>query len=156
LCTFGATLLLIFLRRHFDGPKYRAVGYRYPLIGGFSGATSLGKIASGRSFQVSDNAIFLDPRKRFVKASDTKLPFPAGEPSGRMKMKEAKPLVVAAWDEWVTKRGLDCDDTTGRDTLQFYCELQDAESPLLNFTSRARDKWYVIHDWLVSAQRVRS
>lgn len=71
-----------------------------------------------------------------------------------MKQKEAEPLVIAAWDEWVMKRGLDPEKATGRDALQFYYELQDANSPLLKFISRARDKWQVIHDWLVSQRRV--
>ena len=71
-----------------------------------------------------------------------------------MKLKEAKPLVIAAWDDWAAKRGLRPDNAEGRDTLQFYYELQDAKSPLLKFNSRTREKWQVIHDWLVSEQRV--
>jgi hypothetical protein len=71
-----------------------------------------------------------------------------------MKLKEAKPLVIAAWDDWAAKRGLRPDNAAGRDTLQFYYELQDAKSPLLKFDSRTREKWQVIHDWLVSEQRV--
>jgi hypothetical protein len=71
-----------------------------------------------------------------------------------MKQKEARPLVVAAWDVWATKRGLDNADATGRDALQFYYELQDVNSPLLKFISREREKWQVIHDWLVSERRI--
>lgn len=73
-----------------------------------------------------------------------------------MRLKEAKPLVIAAWDDWAAKRGLRPDDATGRDTLQFYYELQDAKSPFLQFFSRTREKWQVIHDWLVSERRVGS
>jgi hypothetical protein len=71
-----------------------------------------------------------------------------------MKQKEARPLVVAAWDAWAAKRGLNSADATGRDALQFYYELQDVSSPLLKFISREREKWQVIHDWLVSERRI--
>jgi hypothetical protein len=37
-----------------------------------------------------------------------------------MKQKEARPLLAAAWDEWAARKGVDLDDATGRDTLQFY------------------------------------
>jgi hypothetical protein len=71
-----------------------------------------------------------------------------------MKQKEAKSLLIAAWDAWLEERGIGHNDATGRDALQFYYELQDAKSPLLGFISRARDKWDVVHDWLVSERRV--
>jgi hypothetical protein len=71
-----------------------------------------------------------------------------------MKQKEARPGLVAAWDEWAARKGVDLDDATGRDTLQFYYDLQDAKSPLLEFVSRTCEKWQVIHDWLVSERRI--
>ena len=71
-----------------------------------------------------------------------------------MKQNEAKPLLIAAWDKWLKQRGINPNDATGRDALQFYYELQDTKSLLLRFISRARDKWDVIHDWLVSERRV--
>ncbi len=37
---------------------------------------------------------------------------------------------------------------TGRDTLKFYLELKDAQSPLLKFQGRGRDKWQIVHGWL--------
>jgi hypothetical protein len=73
-----------------------------------------------------------------------------------MKQKEAKPLLIDAWDAWLENRGIDHNDATGRDALQFYYELQDKKSPLLGFISRARDKWDVVHDWLVIERRVGS
>lgn len=82
-------------------------------------------------------------------------PRSGGKPSGWMKQKEVRPLLVAAWDEWAARKGLDLGKATGRDTLQFYYDLQDAKSPLLKFVSRTCEKWQVIHDWLVSEQRVR-
>jgi hypothetical protein len=58
--------------------------------------------------------------KRFVK-----LPHKADKPSGWMKLKEAKLLVIAAWDDFTAKRDLRPDDARGRGTLQFYYDLQD-------------------------------
>ncbi len=72
-----------------------------------------------------------------------------------MKQKEAKALVLQAWDAWAAKRGLDPAEATGRDALQFYYELRDAKSPLLGFLSRAREKWQVVHDWLLNERRIR-
>ena len=137
------------------------------------GATSPGKIAYGRSFQVfpilgfparfscqvflpsfPDTIIFPHLEKRFVKHSAQGYAAKRGRPSGWMKQKEARPLVVAAWDAWAEKRGLNSADATGRDALQFYYELQDVSSPLLKFISREREKWQVIHDWLVSERRI--
>ena len=43
---------------------------------------------------------------------------------------------------------------TGRETLKFYLELKDAKSPLLNFQYKGRDKWQIVHAWLLSAQRI--
>jgi hypothetical protein len=71
-----------------------------------------------------------------------------------MKLKEIKPLVIAAWDDWTASRSLRCDNATGRDTLQFYYELQDTQSSLLHFVSRKREKWQVIHEWIESERRV--
>jgi hypothetical protein len=76
------------------------------------------------------------------------------ESLGGMKQKDAKPLVIAAWDAWLEKRGIDDKDATGRDALQFYYDLQDTNSPLLRFISRGRDKWDVVHDWLVIERRL--
>jgi hypothetical protein len=75
-------------------------------------------------------------------------------PSSWMKLKEAKPLVIAAWDDWTAKRDLGPDDATGRDTLQFFCDLQVAKAPLLHFVSRTREQWQVILDWIVSERRL--
>jgi hypothetical protein len=70
-----------------------------------------------------------------------------------MKQSEAKPLVIAAWRRWLATRGIDHEIATGRDALQFYYELQDTKSPVLKFTSRAREKWDVIHDWLIGERQ---
>ena len=43
---------------------------------------------------------------------------------------------------------------TARDSLKFFCELQDQRSALLEFRASGRDKWQVIHAWLLSEGRV--
>jgi hypothetical protein len=66
-----------------------------------------------------------------------------------MKREEAKRLIIQTWDRWVASQPIrPGDPTTGRDTLKFYLELKDAQSPLLNFQGRGRDKWQIIHGWL--------
>lgn len=74
-----------------------------------------------------------------------------------MKRDLAHRLILEAWEDWAQRRGLDNSNATGRDTLQFFHELQDAKSPLLNFgIRRRRDHWQTIHGWLVQAGRVRN
>jgi hypothetical protein len=72
-----------------------------------------------------------------------------------MKQKQARSLLIQEWDNWITKQRIAPSEATGRDTLKFFFELQDARSPLLGFQSRERDKWLVIHAWLLSADRVK-
>jgi hypothetical protein len=72
-----------------------------------------------------------------------------------MKQQEAKRLIIKEWDRLVRQQSVDSDRATGRDTLKFYVELEDARSPLLNFPTRGRDKWQIVHDWLVGSGRIR-
>ena len=71
-----------------------------------------------------------------------------------MKQEEAKQLIIREWDRWVQTQPIDSGGATGRDSLKFFLELQDARSPLLDFQTRGRDKWQVVHAWLLSARRV--
>jgi hypothetical protein len=71
-----------------------------------------------------------------------------------MKRDEAKRLIVHAWDQWITSQPIVPDRATGRDSLKFYLELTDAQSPLLKFQGRGRDKWQIIHSWLRGEGRV--
>jgi hypothetical protein len=71
-----------------------------------------------------------------------------------MKFEDAKHLVVFEWDKWVRTQPVRPSEATGRDSLKFFLELLDAQSPLLNFPSRRRDKWEIIHAWLLSEERV--
>jgi hypothetical protein len=65
-----------------------------------------------------------------------------------MKREEARRLIIRAWDQWIASQPVDTDRKTGRDTLKFYLELKDAQSPLLKFQGRGRDKWQIVHGWL--------
>jgi hypothetical protein len=71
-----------------------------------------------------------------------------------MKFEDAKHLVVNEWDKWVKRQPIGPGEATGRDSLRFFLELTDTRSPLLNFPSRRRDKWEIVHAWLLNERRV--
>lgn len=71
-----------------------------------------------------------------------------------MKQERARRLIIREWDQWVQAQPIDSGRATGRDSLKFFVELQDERSALLNFKARGRDKWQVVHDWLLDARRV--
>jgi hypothetical protein len=71
-----------------------------------------------------------------------------------MRQSELKSLVLLEWERWLQTQSIDPRRPTARDTLKFFCELQDKQSPLLNFRSRGRDKWQVIRAWLLDEGRV--
>jgi hypothetical protein len=62
-------------------------------------------------------------------------------------------LIVREWDRWSTTRRLQRYQATRKETLEFFLELQNAKSPLLDFNPRGRDKWEIVHRWLVIAGR---
>jgi hypothetical protein len=71
-----------------------------------------------------------------------------------MKQQEAKILIIREWDRWVKTQSTDPGGPTGRDSLKFFLELHDAQSPLLNFRHKGRDKWQIVHAWLRHAGRI--
>jgi hypothetical protein len=71
-----------------------------------------------------------------------------------MKQSEARVLILQQWDDWILTHTLDSAGPTGKDSLQFFYELQDDGSPLLDFQSRGQDKWRIIHAWLLGAGRL--
>jgi hypothetical protein len=71
-----------------------------------------------------------------------------------MKQQEAKPLIIQEWDRWVQTQSINPKRAGARDSFKFFLELQEARSPLLNFQSRFRDKWPIVHAWLLSKDRV--
>lgn len=72
----------------------------------------------------------------------------------RMKREEAKRLIINAWDQWIKTQPIAPDQASGRDSLKFYLELKDAQSPFLKFQGRGRDKWQIVHGWLRDQRRV--
>ncbi|WJR74825.1 hypothetical protein [Bradyrhizobium sp. NP1] len=71
-----------------------------------------------------------------------------------MKQKEVRSLIIKEWDRWLQTQSIDTKGPTGRESLKFYFELQDTRSTLLDFQARGRDKWRILHSWLVSERRV--
>ena len=71
-----------------------------------------------------------------------------------MKCKEAKLLIIEAWDSWLSKQAIGFARPTGRDSLRFFIELEDTHSHLLEFDPKRRDKWLLNHSWLQSTRRV--
>ncbi len=71
-----------------------------------------------------------------------------------MKYQEAKRLIVLEWDRWIQTQTIDSGVASGRESLKFFHKLQDTRPALLNFQSRGRDKWRLVHAWLLSEHRV--
>src|SRR5215468_4984184 len=71
-----------------------------------------------------------------------------------MKQKDLRTLIVREWDSWLQNQAITPGSATGRDSLKFYFDLQDRRSTLLDFQSRGRDKWQIVHAWLLSERRV--
>ena len=65
-----------------------------------------------------------------------------------------KRFIIQEWDRWVQTQPIGPRGATGRDSLKFFIELQDTRPSLLNFQTRNRDKWQVVHAWLVGEGRV--
>jgi hypothetical protein len=75
------------------------------------------------------------------------------EDAQSMRQDERKSLLLLEWDRWLQTQPHPS-RPTARDTLKFFCELQDRRSPLLDFRSGGRDKWQIIRAWLLSEGRV--
>ena len=71
-----------------------------------------------------------------------------------MKQRDLRTHIIREWDAWLQSHAIPPGTATGRDSLKFYFELQDKRSTLLNFQSRGRDKWQIVHSWLLSEHRV--
>ncbi len=69
---------------------------------------------------------------------------------------EARPLIIREWDRWIRKQSFESLGPGGRESLRFFVELQDGCSALLNFDPRGRDKWQLIHSWLLAEGRVHT
>ena len=71
-----------------------------------------------------------------------------------MKAEETKRLIIREWDRWLQTQAIDPSRASARDLFKFFLELQEARSPLLNFKTRGRDKWLIVHSWLLTEGRV--
>jgi hypothetical protein len=71
-----------------------------------------------------------------------------------MRHDERKSLLLLEWDHWLQKQPSNQRAPTARQTLKFFCELQDMRSPLLDFRPRRHDRWRVIHALLLNEGRV--
>jgi hypothetical protein len=70
-----------------------------------------------------------------------------------MRHHERKSLLLKEWDRWLKSQPKP-PAATAKETLKFFCELQDRRSPLLNFRPRQHDRWQVIHALLLNEGRV--
>jgi hypothetical protein len=105
-------------------------------------------MSRGRLFRSRKNG-FVIICSNAAAAADRKFSHPP-----HVKQEAAKRLIIREWDRWVRRRPIDSTGAPGRDSLKFFLELQDARSPLLDFQTRSRDKWQVVHAWLLEARRV--
>ena len=71
-----------------------------------------------------------------------------------MQQWQRKSLIRFAWERWLLDPSLDPEEATGRDTLEFFYELQEKKSPLAKFQSTGRDKWKMVHRWLLGDGRI--
>jgi hypothetical protein len=71
-----------------------------------------------------------------------------------MRQHERKSRLLLEWDRWLQAQPVARRRPTARDTLKFFYELEDSRSPLVDFRSGRRDKWQVVHAWLVELGRV--
>ena len=74
---------------------------------------------------------------------------PAADEAGRSKAPDHSGMGP------VGPNACDSGKPTGRNSLEFFFELQDVQSVLLDFQTRGRDKWKVVHAWLVRAGRLQ-
>src|ERR1700691_6102263 len=76
------------------------------------------------------------------------------EDAPSMRQDERKSLLLLEWDRWLQTQPIDTTAPTAKETLKFFCELQDKRSPLVDFRPRRHDRWRVIHALLLNEGRV--
>ena len=70
-----------------------------------------------------------------------------------MRQWRRKLQIRSEWERWLRDSSLDPEEATSRDSLKFFYELQEKKSPLFKFQSRGRDKWKIVHQWLLGDER---
>jgi hypothetical protein len=76
------------------------------------------------------------------------------EDAWSMRRDERKSLLLQEWDSWLRAQPVNPPEPTAKETLKFFYELEDKQSPLLDFRPRRQDRWRVIHCLLLSEGRV--
>jgi hypothetical protein len=67
---------------------------------------------------------------------------------GGMTKEQARLGTMREWSRWRDANGVSA-GASGNDALRFFSHLQSDRPDLLNFRS-SRNKWQVVHDWLLS------
>ena len=116
----------------------------------------IGAAVAGRLLNVTSDGSRIEPAPGMTSAIMEALKASPLEPRTRSQMKryEWKSLLLLEWDRWLQTESIEPPAPTAKDTLKFFCELQDRRSPLLDFRPRRHDKWRVIHALLLSEERV--
>ena len=70
-----------------------------------------------------------------------------------MTKEESRLRVMREWISWRDANGVTA-EARGNDALRFYTHLQSNHPELLRFR-RSRDRWEVVHDWLLGNGCVR-
>jgi hypothetical protein len=76
------------------------------------------------------------------------------EDARSMRRDERKSLLLQEWDRWLQTQPVKPPELTAKETLKFFYDLEDKQSPLLDFRPRRQDRWRVIHCLLLSEGRV--
>jgi hypothetical protein len=71
---------------------------------------------------------------------------------GEMTKEESRLGTLREWKRWRKANGVGS-GASGNDALRFYSHLQSNCPDLLGFKS-SRNKWQVVHDWLLSTGQV--
>jgi hypothetical protein len=108
------------------------------------------------AFRMISNASRIEPAypKRPARPMEARASPLESRTARSMRQYERKSLLLLEWDRWLQTQPIDPLAPTARDTLKFFCELQDKRSPLLDFRPSRGDKWQVIHTWLRNEGRV--
>ena len=122
-------------------------------FGALSGTAVSGRLLDGRSNGLSNRAGIPEKTSAANGALLEGLTLSA-EDAQSMRRDELKSRIVLEWEHWLQTQPIDPRRPTARDTLKFFCELQDRGSPLLEFRSGGRDKWQIIRPWLLGEEHI--
>ena len=67
---------------------------------------------------------------------------------------EARSRIIREWDAWARTHVPSNRKATGTDGLVFFSHVQKERAELLDFRTKAQDRWQIIHGWLLQAGKV--